>query len=155
MIEAAAVLSLLIHHLEDFWIIMALLLLNAGVAFWQEYKAGNAIEALKQRLALKAKVLRNKQWKIVPARELVPGDIINLRLGDIIPADVKLIKGDYLLVDESSLTGESLPLSVNWWQSKKWPVWMCCARIRPGLLLRMKSPWRKLYRWRVLPKPMC
>jgi H+-transporting ATPase len=89
MIEAAAVLSLLIHHLEDFWIIMALPLLNAGVAFWQEYKAGKAIEALKQRLALKAKVLRNNQWKIVPARELVPGDIINLRLGDIIPADVK------------------------------------------------------------------
>lgn len=110
MIEAAAVLSLLIHHLEDFWIIMALLLLNAGVAFWQEYKAGNAIEALKQRLALKANVLRNNQWKIVPARELVPGDIINLRLGDIIPADVKFIKGDYLLVDESSLTGESLPV---------------------------------------------
>jgi H+-transporting ATPase len=110
MIEAAAVLSLLIHHLEDFWIIMALLLLNAGVAFWQEYKADNAIEALKQRLVLKAKVLRNNQWKIVPSRELVPGDIINLRLGDIIPADVKLIKGDYLLVDESSLTGESLPV---------------------------------------------
>jgi H+-transporting ATPase len=110
MIEAAAVLSLLIHHLEDFWIIMALLLLNAGVAFWQEYKAGNAIEALKQRLVLETKVLRNNQWKIVPSRELVPGDIINLRLGDIIPADVKLINGDYLLVDESSLTGESLPV---------------------------------------------
>lgn len=110
MIEAAAVLSLLIHHLEDFWIITALLLLNAAVAFWQEYKAGNAIEALKQRLALKANVLRNNQWKIIPARELVPGDIINLRLGDIIPADVKFIKGDYLLADESSLTGESLPV---------------------------------------------
>ena len=110
MIEAAAVLSLVIHHLEDFWIILALLLLNAGVAFWQEYKAGNAIEALKQRLALKAKVLRDNRWQLVPASELVPGDIITLRLGDIIPADVKFIEGDYLLVDESSLTGESLPV---------------------------------------------
>jgi H+-transporting ATPase len=110
MIEVAAVLSLVIHHLEDFWIILALLLLNAGVAFWQEYKAGSAIEALKQGLALKAKVLRDNRWQVVPARELVPGDIITLRLGDIIPADVKFIAGDYLLVDESALTGESLPV---------------------------------------------
>jgi H+-transporting ATPase len=80
------------------------------VAFWQEYKAGNAIEALKQRLALKAKVLRDNKWQVVPARELVPGDVITLRLGDIIPADVKFISGDYLLVDESALTGESLPV---------------------------------------------
>ena len=109
MIEAAVILSAYIHHWEDVWIITALLLLNAVVGFWQEKKADNAIELLKQRLALKARVLRDTNWLEVPARELVPGDVIRIRLGDIIPADAKLVKGDYLLVDESALTGESLP----------------------------------------------
>ncbi len=110
MIEIAAILSAIIRHWEDFWIIFALLLLNAVVGFWQEYKAGNAIEALKQKLALKARALRGGKWMSLPSRELVPGDVIRLRLGDIIPADVKLFSGDYLLVDESALTGESLPV---------------------------------------------
>jgi H+-transporting ATPase len=109
MIEVAAVLSAYIHHWEDVWIITALLLLNAVVGFWQEKKADNAIELLKQKLALKARVRRNNNWQEVPARELVPGDVIRIRLGDIIPADAKLAKGDYLLVDESALTGESMP----------------------------------------------
>ena len=73
-------------------------------------KAGNAIELLKQRLALTARVLRDGKWREVPARELVPGDVVRLRIGEIIPADVKLLEGDYLLVDESALTGESLPV---------------------------------------------
>ncbi len=110
MIEIAAILSAIIHHWEDFWIILALLMLNAIVGFWQEHKADNAIELLKQKLALKAKVLRNKNWTELPAERLVPGDIIRIRLGDVIPADVKLISGDYLQVDESALTGESLPV---------------------------------------------
>ncbi len=110
MIEVAAVLSAVIHHWEDFWIIFALLLLNAVVGFWQEYKADNAIELLKQKLALNARVLRAGKWTEVPARELVPGDIVRVRLGDIIPADIKLTDGDYLQVDESALTGESLPV---------------------------------------------
>lgn len=110
MIEAAAVMSILIHHAEDFWIISALLMLNAVVGFWQEHKADNAIEILKQRLAPTAKVLRDSTWVEVPARELVSGDVVRVRLGDIVPADVKLIDGDYLLVDESALTGESLPV---------------------------------------------
>ena len=80
------------------------------VGFWQEYKADNAIELLKQKLALKAKVLRNGKWTEVAARELVPGDIVRIRMGEIIPADVKLIDGDYLEADESALTGESLPV---------------------------------------------
>ena len=109
MIEAAVILSAYIRHWEDVWIITALLLLNAVVGFWQEKKADNAIELLKQRLALNARVLRDTKWLEVPARELVPGDVIRIRLGDIIPADAKLVKGDYLLVDESALTGESLP----------------------------------------------
>ncbi|MFH1874695.1 MAG: plasma-membrane proton-efflux P-type ATPase [Pseudomonadota bacterium] len=110
MIEAAAILSAIIHHWEDFFIIAVLLLLNAVVGFWQEYKADNAIELLKQKLALKAKVLRDGKWLEVAARELVPGDVVRVRLGDIIPADIKLLEGDYLEVDESALTGESLPV---------------------------------------------
>jgi len=110
MIEVAAILSIIIGHWADFWVIFALLLLNAVVGFWQEYKADNAIELLKQRLALKTRVLRGGKWFEISARELVPGDIVRVRLGDIVPADIKLIDGDYLSVDESALTGESLPV---------------------------------------------
>jgi H+-transporting ATPase len=110
MIEAAVIMSAIIQHWPDFGIIFTLLVVNAVVGFWQEHKAGNAIELLKQRLALKARVLRDGQWKEMLAGGLVPGDVVRLRLGDIIPADVKLVEGDYLLTDESALTGESLPV---------------------------------------------
>lgn len=110
MIEIAAVLSAAIRHWEDFWVIFAMLLINAAVGFLQEYKADNAIELLKKKLALKARVLRDGKWAEIAAPELVPGDIIRIRLGDIIPADVKLFKGEYMLVDQSVLTGESLPV---------------------------------------------
>jgi H+-transporting ATPase len=110
MIEAAAVLSALIQHWEDLGVITVLLSVNAIVGFWQENKASNAIELLKKRLALRAKVLRDGKWEDAPAAELVPGDVVRLRLGNIVPADTKLIKGDYLLIDESALTGESLPV---------------------------------------------
>ncbi len=110
MIEVACVLSAIIGHWEDFWIILALLLLNVGVSFWHEYKADNAIELLKAKLAPNARVRRGGRWLTVPARELVPGDVVRVRLGDIIPADIKLFEGDYLLVDESALTGESMPV---------------------------------------------
>ncbi len=110
MIEVAAVLSAVLHRWDDFAIILALLLLNVTVGFWQENKADNAIELLKQKLALKAMVRRDNKWLEISAHEIVPGDIIRLRLGDIFPADVKLINGDYLLIDESALTGESLPV---------------------------------------------
>ncbi len=108
MIEFAVVLSAIIGHWEDFFIILALLFTNAIVGFYQESKAGKAIELLKQRLALTAKVLRDGKWGVVPAGELVPGDVVRVRLGDIVPADVKLIEGQYLDVDQSALTGESL-----------------------------------------------
>ncbi len=111
MIEVAALLSALLQHWADFWIIIALLIFNAGVGFWQEFTAGNAVEALKKQLALKARVLRDGQWQELDARQLVPGDIIRIRLGDVIPADVKLVEGDYLSVDQSALTGESLPVT--------------------------------------------
>ena len=80
------------------------------VSFWQEYKADTAIALLKQRLALRARVLRDSQWSEVAAAQLVPGDIVHVRLGDIVPADLKLLEGDYLSVDQSALTGESLPV---------------------------------------------
>lgn len=111
MIEVAAILSAILRHWTDFGIICALLVFNAVVGFWQEYKAGNAIEALKKKLALKARALRDGKWQEVDAATLVPGDIIRLRLGDIVPADAVLIDGDYLSIDQSALTGESLPVN--------------------------------------------
>ena len=113
MIEIAAVLSALARHWADLGIISALLIFNALVGFWQEYTAGNAVEALKKQLALKARVLRDGLWQEIDARELVPGDIVRIRLGDVIPADVRLVGGDYLSVDQSALTGESLPVTVR------------------------------------------
>jgi H+-transporting ATPase len=110
MIEAAMILSLAVREWADFSIIVTMLVVNAAVGFWQEHKADNAIAMLKQKLALKARVLRDGQWREVAARVLVPGDIIMVKLGDIIPADVKLLDGEYLSVDQSALTGESLPV---------------------------------------------
>ena len=111
MIEIAAILSAVIKHWDDLIIISVLLIFNALVGFWQEYKAANALEALKKNLALRARALRDGKWQEIPAGALVPGDVIRLRLGDIIPADVKLFEGEFLSVDQSALTGESLPAS--------------------------------------------
>jgi len=109
MIEAAIILSALARHWPDFIIILILLLANAVVGFWEEHEAGNAIEALKARLAIKARVRRDGKWTALEARELVPGDVIRVRLGDIVPADARLLAGDPVEVDQSALTGESLP----------------------------------------------
>ncbi len=110
MIEAAALLSALVHHWEDFVIIAVMLLINAVVGFWEEFKADNAIALLKQKLALQARVLRDDQWRDVPARELVPGDVVQIKLGNIVPADLQLKAGEFLSADQSALTGESLPV---------------------------------------------
>ena len=111
LIEVAAVLSALVHHWEDLGIILALLAMNGVVGFWEEYQAGNTIAALKAKLALKAKVKRDGVWTVIPARELVPGDMIRLRIGEIVPADARLLEGDPVEVDQSTLTGESLPVA--------------------------------------------
>ena len=95
MIEIAAILSAFIQHWEDFVIITTLLFVNAGVGFWQEHKAENAIELLKQNLAFLARVRRDDKWQQIPARELVPGDIVRVHLWEIIPADIRLMQGDY------------------------------------------------------------
>jgi H+-transporting ATPase len=110
MIEIAAVLSAIVQHWADFGIIFVLLLFNAVIGFWQEFQAANAVEDLKKQLALKARVKRDGKWVEIDATKLVPGDLVRLRLGDLIPADVKLAQGEYLSVDESALTGESLPV---------------------------------------------
>jgi H+-transporting ATPase len=110
MIEVAAILSAVLNRWDDFAIIIILLLINGVVGFWQEHKADNAIELLKKRLAPTARVYRDGKWSGIPSGELVPGDLVRIRLGEVVPADVKLIDGDFLQVDESSLTGESLPV---------------------------------------------
>jgi H+-transporting ATPase len=109
MIEAAVILSAIAKHWPDFAIILVLLMANAIVGFWEERQAGSAIDALKAKLAVKARVKRDGKWITPAARELVPGDIIRLRLGDIVPADARLLNGDPVEVDQSALTGESLP----------------------------------------------
>ena len=109
MIEAAVILSGVVRHWLDFFIILLLLVSNAVVGFWEEHQAGNAIAALKAKLAIKAKVKRDGKWITPAARELVPGDVIRVRLGDIVPADARLLQGDPVEVDQSALTGESLP----------------------------------------------
>ncbi len=111
MIEAAVILSAVVHHWEDVGIILALLLMNAGVGFWEEFQAGNAVAALKKTLALKARVKRDGTWTTIDASEVVPGDAIHVRIGDIVPADARLLDGDPIEVDQSALTGESLPVT--------------------------------------------
>ncbi len=109
MIEAAVIMSAVAQHWPDFFIILVLLLANAVVGFWEEYQAGNAIAALKAKLAIRARVRRDGKWGTPAVREIVPGDVIRLRLGDIVPADARLLEGDPIEVDQSALTGESLP----------------------------------------------
>jgi H+-transporting ATPase len=111
MIEAAVVLSGAVKHWLDFFIILILLVSNAVVGFWEEHQAGNAIAALKAKLATTARVLRDGKWDATKVNELVPGDVIRVRLGDIVPADARLLGGDPIEVDQSALTGESLPAS--------------------------------------------
>ena len=111
MIEIAVMLSGVVQHWPDFIIILVLLFANATIGFWEERQAGNAIDALKAKLAVKARVKRDGKWVTPAAKELVPGDVIRLRLGDIVPADARLLAGDEVSVDQSALTGESLPAS--------------------------------------------
>lgn len=111
MIEAAALMAAIVHDWGDFSIILALLVFNAVLGFFEEHQASNALQALKNALALKAKVLRDGAWSEIDAKDIVPGDIVRIRLGDVVPADARIVSGDYLSVDQAALTGESLPVS--------------------------------------------
>jgi H+-transporting ATPase len=113
MIEVAVILSALVHHWTDFGIILVLLIMNSVVGFWEEYQAGNAIAALKKKLSVQARGKRDGDWILIPARELVPGDLIHLRTGDIVPADTRLLVESPISVDQSPLTGESLPVQLS------------------------------------------
>lgn len=110
MIEVADLLSGILRHWDDVIIVSILLVFNAAVGFWQEHTAADAVAALKRQLALRATVCRDGHWAEIDAPGLAPGDLVRLKLGDIIPADVFLLDGDYLRLDQSSLTGESLPV---------------------------------------------
>jgi H+-transporting ATPase len=111
MIEAAALVSAIIGHWGDFSIIVALLLFNAALEAWQDRKASNALAALKKGLAPEATLLRDGEWRMAPAASLVPGDIVKIRLGVVAPADIRLVGGDYVSIDQAALTGESLPVA--------------------------------------------
>jgi H+-transporting ATPase len=106
MLELIMALSAVLRNYSDLIVVSALLVANALVGFLQERRAAGVVEALRRRLQVSARVLREKAWSLVPARDLVPGDIVRVRPGDIIPADLKLLTGS-LSVDESALTGES------------------------------------------------
>ncbi|KAF7044354.1 hypothetical protein CFC21_053593 [Triticum aestivum] len=116
VMEAAAIMAIALANgggkppdWQDFVGIITLLLINSTISFIEENNAGNAAAALMARLAPKAKVLRDGRWTEEEAAVLVPGDIISIKLGDIIPADARLLDGDPLKIDQSALTGESLP----------------------------------------------
>jgi plasma-membrane proton-efflux P-type ATPase len=109
MIEAAALVSAFLGRWEDFVIITALLLFNAGLELWQDLKASSALAALKKGLAPQATVLRDGTFQTIDAAGLVPGDMVKIRLGLIVPADMRLVKGDFAAIDQAALTGESLP----------------------------------------------
>ncbi len=106
MIELIAVLSFFLHKRADTWVALSLLVANAALGFFQEQRASAAVQALRSKLQVSARVLRDRQWQAVPARELVTGDVVRVRTGDFVPADVQLFDGD-LRIDQSALTGES------------------------------------------------
>jgi H+-transporting ATPase len=106
MLELIMLLSAVLGKYSDLVVVGALLVVNAVLSFMQERRAAGVVEALRRRLQVSARVRRESSWQVVPARELVPGDIIRVRSGDIVPADVKLLTGA-LTLDQSSLTGES------------------------------------------------
>lgn len=120
VMEAAAIMAIALANgdhrppdWQDFVGIITLLFINSTISFIEENNAGNAAAALMARLAPRAKVLRNGQWAEEDASVLVPGDIISIKLGDIVAADARLLEGDPLKIDQSALTGESLPVTKN------------------------------------------
>ena len=106
MLELIMLLSLALGKYSDLVVVSALLVVNAVLSFAQERRAAGVVETLRRRLQVSARVRRDASWQVIPARELVPGDIVRVRPGDIVPADVKLLTG-MLSVDQSALTGES------------------------------------------------
>ncbi|PNY15328.1 plasma membrane H+-ATPase [Trifolium pratense] len=120
VMESAAIMAIVLANgggkppdWQDFTGIMVLLIINSTISFIEENNAGNAAAALMAGLAPKTKVLRDGKWSEQEAEILVPGDVISIKLGDIVPADARLLEGDPLKIDQSALTGESLPVTRN------------------------------------------
>nr|AAB41898.1 H+-transporting ATPase [Mesembryanthemum crystallinum] len=120
VMEAAALMAIVLANgdhkppdWQDFVGIIILLVINSTISFIEENNAGNAAAALMANLAPKTKVLRDGRWGEQEASILVPGDIISIKLGDIVPADARLLEGDALKIDQSALTGESMPVTKN------------------------------------------
>jgi H+-transporting ATPase len=109
MLEATIILEILVHKRDEAVIIGVLLIFNAFLSFVQESQANRALALLRDRLSVQARVLRDGRWQVISAEQLVPGDVLHLRLGDLAPADVRLFEGA-VQADESELTGESLPV---------------------------------------------
>jgi H+-transporting ATPase len=107
MLEAVIILSLILQKYFDVAVVAILLVLNSILGFAEERRASTAVEALKEKLQINARVLRDRIWNLIPAKELVPGDVVRVRTGDFVPADLKIATGQ-LEVDQSSLTGESI-----------------------------------------------
>jgi H+-transporting ATPase len=112
MLELIAVLSFVLHKAADLWVALSLLVVNAVLGFLQEQHASAAIEALRRRLQVTARVLRDGTWQAISARELVRGDVVRVRTGDFVPADLRILDGE-LRVDQSALTGESQEVARN------------------------------------------
>ncbi len=112
LLEAAMILAFLLGHAVEAYMIFALLTVNAVIGFRHERDSRKAVDLLKSRLALSMRVLREGEWTSLPAREAVPGDLVSVKLGEIVPADAKIVEGN-LSVDQSSLTGESLPAELG------------------------------------------
>lgn len=112
LLEISIVLTLVLEHYTESIIIFALLTINAVIGYLQSKNSHNAVEMLKKKLEIKAKIFRNKEWVLLNAREIVPGDIVALKLGDLVPADAYLLNGE-ISVDQSALTGESMPVNAT------------------------------------------
>ena len=106
----AAFISYFLDQQMDSLVIITIVLISAFLAFFQEYKADRAVRELRKYITLKAKIIRNDEVMEVDSKELVPGDIVLLHMGDVIPADIRLLDALDMTTDESALTGESLPV---------------------------------------------
>lgn len=113
MLLAAAILSYVTGKVFDFYFIIALIFLNSGISFWQESKADNAIKKLNEHLASQVKVFRDKKWQQIDSRSIVPGDVVEISVGGVLPADGQMLEASNLSINESALTGESLPKEKN------------------------------------------
>ena len=147
MLELSVLLELFIGHDTQATIISLLLFFNAFISFYQENRSQNALALLKKKLSIQVKVRRDGFWQTLPSQELVPGDVIHLRVGDFIPADIDLLQGS-LSVDQSSLTGKSLPVEIKSGKKATRGVWCSAAKRTHKLAVPARTPFLgKLPNW--------